>query len=422
MVKERRLYDILGVQSDADDSVLKKSYRSLAKKYHPDKNPDGGDVFKEISMAYDILSNPEKRRVYDFRGEQGIKGGRPEQAKETSESEDEMSSEDEEGSFFTHHSQFFGQRRFFTFGHSFHSYFTFHAFGSSHGFHEESESESDEEVKAQQSDSDSDSEPDSGVHCDAKNRRPSETIDISSESEDESDPQVVEISESDSDSEADIVENKTFNQFRSSHSRGWGEQNDGKQEHESDESEEEIEERREYYANIKRKYSHTSVESDEESHLDLKRRQKYRKFNPEEHESDDSDESDESEDEIEERKGYYANIKRKFSHRSEESDEESHHEVGRKQKYRKFNPELGSNSEPEFGYHSGENSDEEETFETRYDSEDGSEEELENYREHGHTRFKSEDTVRDYGDFHHHNHHKSDNAPNSEEDSDLESE
>merc|ERR1719339_631072 len=44
-------------------------------KYHPDKNPEAGDKFKEISMAYEVLSNPEKRKLYDQAGEQGIKEG-----------------------------------------------------------------------------------------------------------------------------------------------------------------------------------------------------------------------------------------------------------------------------------------------------------------------------------------------------------
>lgn len=75
MVKETKFYDVLGVSPGADDNALKKAYRKLAMKYHPDKNPEAGDKFKEISMAYEILSNPEKRKLYDNHGEQGIKEG-----------------------------------------------------------------------------------------------------------------------------------------------------------------------------------------------------------------------------------------------------------------------------------------------------------------------------------------------------------
>jgi DnaJ family protein A protein 1 len=75
MVKETKFYDILGVPPTANDNDLKKAYRKLALKYHPDKNPEMGEKFKEISMAYEVLSNAEKRKLYDLHGEQGIKEG-----------------------------------------------------------------------------------------------------------------------------------------------------------------------------------------------------------------------------------------------------------------------------------------------------------------------------------------------------------
>eukprot|EP01038_Epipyxis_sp_PR26KG_P007601 gene7601-10350_t len=68
-----KLYEILGVSKDADESEIKKAYRKLALKNHPDK---GGDVekFKEISAAAEILGDPEKRKVYDQYGLEGLEG------------------------------------------------------------------------------------------------------------------------------------------------------------------------------------------------------------------------------------------------------------------------------------------------------------------------------------------------------------
>ncbi|CAL8296630.1 unnamed protein product [Boreogadus saida] len=74
-VVDTKLYDILGVSPTATENELKKSYRKLAKEYHPDKNPDAGDKFKEISFAYEVLTNPEKKELYDRYGEQGLREG-----------------------------------------------------------------------------------------------------------------------------------------------------------------------------------------------------------------------------------------------------------------------------------------------------------------------------------------------------------
>lgn len=75
---KRDYYEVLGVDKNADDAALKKAYRALAKKYHPDMNPGDKEAekkFKEASEAYAVLSDPEKRRQYDQFGHAAFDGG-----------------------------------------------------------------------------------------------------------------------------------------------------------------------------------------------------------------------------------------------------------------------------------------------------------------------------------------------------------
>ena len=76
-MSKRDFYEILGISKSASDDEIKKAYRKLAIKYHPDKNPDdkaAEDKFKEAAEAYEILSNPEKRQRYNQFGHAGMGG------------------------------------------------------------------------------------------------------------------------------------------------------------------------------------------------------------------------------------------------------------------------------------------------------------------------------------------------------------
>jgi len=74
---DKDYYEILGVTRSATQEEIKKAYRKMALKYHPDRNPDNKEAeekFKEASEAYEVLSDPEKRQIYDQFGHEGLRG------------------------------------------------------------------------------------------------------------------------------------------------------------------------------------------------------------------------------------------------------------------------------------------------------------------------------------------------------------
>ena len=75
---KRDFYEILGVAKNASDADIKKADRQQAMKFHPDRNPgdkEAEEKFKEVSEAYDVLRDPQKRAAYDRYGEAGLRGG-----------------------------------------------------------------------------------------------------------------------------------------------------------------------------------------------------------------------------------------------------------------------------------------------------------------------------------------------------------
>lgn len=72
-VDTQKFYDVLGITKNSSVADIKKAYRKLAIRHHPDKGGDP-EMFKEISRAYEVLSDPEKRKTYDEYGEEGLEG------------------------------------------------------------------------------------------------------------------------------------------------------------------------------------------------------------------------------------------------------------------------------------------------------------------------------------------------------------
>ena len=75
-MEKRDYYEVLGVSKNATDKEIKKAYRQLARKYHPDNNKDADAEakFKEVSEAYEVISDANKRKAYDQYGHAGVSG------------------------------------------------------------------------------------------------------------------------------------------------------------------------------------------------------------------------------------------------------------------------------------------------------------------------------------------------------------
>lgn len=71
-MSDSNFYDLLGVSKTATVEEIRSQYKRLSLRYHPDKNPEGADMFKKISRAHEVLSDADKRQLYDKYGEQGV--------------------------------------------------------------------------------------------------------------------------------------------------------------------------------------------------------------------------------------------------------------------------------------------------------------------------------------------------------------
>jgi molecular chaperone DnaJ len=78
MAAKRDCYEVLGIDKNADEATIKKAYRKLAKKYHPDMNkgnPNAEKIFQEVTEAYEVLEDPKKRKLYDEYGPISLEAG-----------------------------------------------------------------------------------------------------------------------------------------------------------------------------------------------------------------------------------------------------------------------------------------------------------------------------------------------------------
>lgn len=78
MAAKRDFYEVLGIDKNADEATIKKAYRKLAKKYHPDMNkgnPNAEKIFQEVTEAYEVLEDPKKRKLYDEYGPISLEAG-----------------------------------------------------------------------------------------------------------------------------------------------------------------------------------------------------------------------------------------------------------------------------------------------------------------------------------------------------------